>query len=75
VKLFLMVFVSVISSVFLLYTTPLFCSSSFIDLCSTCAETWFIYNNIFAVEKKNSFCIATRIIIRSNAKSNWYSIL
>jgi hypothetical protein len=43
--------VLIISSVFRLYTAPLFCSPSFTGLCSSCAEIWFI-NNIFAVQKK-----------------------
>jgi hypothetical protein len=36
--------------VFRLYTAPLYCSSTFSDLCSSCAG--YIINNIFAVQNK-----------------------
>jgi hypothetical protein len=37
--------------VFRLYTAPLFCSSAFVGLCSSCAEIDYIINNILLLKK------------------------
>jgi hypothetical protein len=42
------------SLVFRLYTAHLFCSSSFIGLCSPYAETRFFNNIIFVIREKNN---------------------